>query len=256
MTRKNGRSYTTRYPKPYRLKLGMPVHVDHGGPCAGCERDGVPGVGLAGTIRGVFRGSGVTRREAEAEVFLCDDCLTRMGYDRRADAPDALLVTDTPEGDGLVEEECPICDLPQSCCICGDPGSDKPDLYIGMRFEQLRCRVFVASADAARSAPLEHKVVHSPTGFEWGYHGSGPSDLALSLLCDALGEHDPEAIPPWMYQAFKAGIVGLLPRKRWILRRDDVRKWAESVREGDQDKAFSTVHDAVPVFELLSKALP
>lgn len=29
---------------------------------------------------------------------------------------------------------------------------------------------------------VEHKVVyHSPTGFEWGYGGSGPADLALNL---------------------------------------------------------------------------
>jgi hypothetical protein len=29
---------------------------------------------------------------------------------------------------------------------------------------------------------VEHKIVyHSPTGFEWGYNGSGPSELALNL---------------------------------------------------------------------------
>lgn len=27
-------------------------------------------------------------------------------------------------------------------------------------------------------------VYHSPDGFEWGYGGSGPSDLALNLLCE------------------------------------------------------------------------
>ena len=26
---------------------------------------------------------------------------------------------------------------------------------------------------------------HSPTGFEWGYGGSGPAQLALALLADA-----------------------------------------------------------------------
>jgi hypothetical protein len=24
---------------------------------------------------------------------------------------------------------------------------------------------------------------HSPDGFEWGYHGSGPAQLALALCC-------------------------------------------------------------------------
>lgn len=29
---------------------------------------------------------------------------------------------------------------------------------------------------------LPHVAKHSPTGFNWGYGGSGPVDLALSLL--------------------------------------------------------------------------
>jgi len=40
--------------------------------------------------------------------------------------------------------------------------------------------------------PLRHVVLHSPTGFNWGYSGSGPADLALSLLCDVLGERPSE----------------------------------------------------------------
>lgn len=43
-------------------------------------------------------------------------------------------------------------------------------------------------APSGRSHPLRHIVLHSPTGFGWGYGGSGPADLALSLLCDVLGE--------------------------------------------------------------------
>lgn len=35
--------------------------------------------------------------------------------------------------------------------------------------------------------PLRHVVVHSPDGFEWGYGGSGPADLALAILCDHFG---------------------------------------------------------------------
>lgn len=34
--------------------------------------------------------------------------------------------------------------------------------------------------------PLLHVVKHSPTGLEWGYAGSGPADLARSILLDAL----------------------------------------------------------------------
>lgn len=35
---------------------------------------------------------------------------------------------------------------------------------------------------------LHHDVRHSPTGFSWGYAGSGPADLARSLLIAALGD--------------------------------------------------------------------
>jgi hypothetical protein len=40
---------------------------------------------------------------------------------------------------------------------------------------------------------LRHCVYHSPTGFETGYSGSGPADLALSILADLL-DASPEAI--------------------------------------------------------------
>ena len=47
---------------------------------------------------------------------------------------------------------------------------------------------------------LKHVVFHSPTGFSWGYGGSGPADLplkagddiALSILADHLDEHPTE----------------------------------------------------------------
>lgn len=55
---------------------------------------------------------------------------------------------------------------------------------------------------------------HSPTGFEWGYAGSGPAQLALAILADHLGD-DREALD--LYQRFKWAIVVALPRRRWIL---------------------------------------
>jgi hypothetical protein len=38
------------------------------------------------------------------------------------------------------------------------------------------------------TCPLPHQAKHSPSGMSWGYHGSGPADLARSLLIDALGD--------------------------------------------------------------------
>ena len=45
--------------------------------------------------------------------------------------------------------------------------------------------------------PLHHVIYHSPTGFAWGYGGSGPADLAMSILADHLGEH-PKDIAPFL----------------------------------------------------------
>ena len=45
----------------------------------------------------------------------------------------------------------------------------------------------VRDRDAGKSYPLPHIIYHSPSGFECGYSGSGPADLALSILADLLG---------------------------------------------------------------------
>ena len=41
-----------------------------------------------------------------------------------------------------------------------------------------------ATAEFVIVKEVDHVSLHSPTGFEWGYLGSGPADLALSLLAD------------------------------------------------------------------------
>jgi hypothetical protein len=42
--------------------------------------------------------------------------------------------------------------------------------------------------DGMKRYPLRHFVKHSPDGFEWGYAGSGPSDLSLAILADYFQE--------------------------------------------------------------------
>lgn len=55
---------------------------------------------------------------------------------------------------------------------------------------------------------------HSPTGFEWGYGGSGPAQLALALLADHLAD-DERAMS--LYQRFKFAVVAGLPHHGWSL---------------------------------------
>jgi hypothetical protein len=70
---------------------------------------------------------------------------------------------------------------------------------------------------AERSYPLAPRLDlknHSPTGFEWSYLGSGPSQLALALVADCCG--DRLAVPA-VYQAVKAALVARLPHEGWTL---------------------------------------
>lgn len=59
---------------------------------------------------------------------------------------------------------------------------------------------------------------HSPDGFEWGYGGSGPAQLALALVADCWGE---EYAVPKIYQRVKL-IIAKLPRDGWKLTNDEV----------------------------------
>lgn len=61
-------------------------------------------------------------------------------------------------------------------------------IYTGGRVRgRGRTVVEFATVSGDRCGPLPHHVKHSPDGFEWGYGGSGPSELARCLLIDALG---------------------------------------------------------------------
>jgi len=66
---------------------------------------------------------------------------------------------------------------------------------------------------------------HSPTGFEWGYGGSGAAQLALALLADCL-EDDEKALA--LYQAFKWEVISKLLKPEWRITEAYVRGWAEA----------------------------
>ena len=68
---------------------------------------------------------------------------------------------------------------------------------------------------------------HSPTGFEWGYCGSGPAQLALAILADHLGD-DQEVLE--FYQRFKWAIVASLP-SHWTLTSRDIDAVLHTLRE-------------------------
>jgi hypothetical protein len=62
---------------------------------------------------------------------------------------------------------------------------------------------------------------HSPTGFEWGYGGSGPAQTALAILLDHCGD---EKLALTFYQDFKADAVARMPGE-WELTQQEVALW-------------------------------
>jgi hypothetical protein len=64
---------------------------------------------------------------------------------------------------------------------------------------------------------------HSPSGFEWGYGGSGPADFALNILSVYIGQEMAEEL----YQEFKFEIISNLSHYGGTLRREDVMLWVE-----------------------------
>jgi hypothetical protein len=102
--------------------------------------------------------------------------------------------------------------------------------YCGLRTDSGPA-VWIEDGRVRRDLP--HVVRHSPTGFNWGYGGSGPADLALSLLIDALGRRRKAQ---QLYQAFKWDIVARLPYTEWTLSRVDILAW---VRQHESQEVSS-----------------
>ncbi|MFO0847818.1 MAG: DUF6166 domain-containing protein [Gemmataceae bacterium] len=92
--------------------------------------------------------------------------------------------------------------------------------YVGTRTPD-GCSVEVIDAEGGRE-PLDPRYDlrnHSPDGFSHGYAGSGPAQLALALLADALADDQQAAR---LYQDFKRKVVARLQGDEWELSQDDI----------------------------------
>lgn len=71
---------------------------------------------------------------------------------------------------------------------------------------------------------------HSPSGFGWGYGGSGPAQLALALLADHLRD-GPRALG--LYQDFKHLVVARLDQDSgWRLTPADLDEAIRTIEAG------------------------
>ena len=65
-------------------------------------------------------------------------------------------------------------------------------------------------------------IQHSPDGFEWGYDGSGPAQLAFALLYNAT---DKTFIAQRLHQRFKHRYIATIKESHWEIGKDFILKW-------------------------------
>lgn len=87
--------------------------------------------------------------------------------------------------------------------------------------------VTIETPDGTVIGTLRHIVKHSPTGYTWGYSGSGPADLARSLLVAALG--DDEA---------KCPTCGGTRRVTYDVERDDEVRYDPEMHDVETDDVY------------------
>lgn len=103
-----------------------------------------------------------------------------------------------------------------------------PKLYTGKRLNPDQktasdSEVRVEFKDGRPGYKLKHEVYHSPTGLSWGYGGSGPADLARSILADYLGETP----NPALYQKFKWDFIAPIKTPEFVIDSTMISIWLE-----------------------------
>lgn len=123
--------------------------------------------------------------------------------------------------------------------------------------QHVGCLVVVQDGSfASHSYDLPHVKYHSPAGLEYGYAGSGPADLALSILADHFNEdagklaHELRTLgrpssPAWVYhQDFKWDVIAGKDRaKPWSINSENVQAWLDQVRARNQMRLDDTMRE-------------
>lgn len=81
--------------------------------------------------------------------------------------------------------------------------------------------------------PSQKIINHSPDGFEWGYRGSGPAQLALAILLD-LYPNTPD-VAESHYQEFKAVFIAQADNCGFVITEEQVRGWVDEQMQIDLD---------------------
>jgi hypothetical protein len=94
------------------------------------------------------------------------------------------------------------------------------------------CLVTVVSKDGNELVLLpatinpKAEVRHSPDGFQWGYSGSGPTELARAILVHFYRDDD-RVRHPACYRAFLDAFLSKIAVDQFELKEIEIREWFE-----------------------------
>jgi hypothetical protein len=97
--------------------------------------------------------------------------------------------------------------------------------YHGQRMPGGQARV--TTPDGQELPPRHDLRDHSPSGFEWGYAGSGPLQLGLALLAHAQADDE---VALEHYRDFTRMIVATLPERDWSLTAAEIAEALASIQ--------------------------
>ena len=103
---------------------------------------------------------------------------------------------------------------------------DSQSIYRGQR--DLTAPVGEEVEVTVDGTPLDYRfdlLSASPSGFEWGYGGSGPAQLAIAILAHAYSDEFAKS----NYQRLKDRIISELPEDWWSLNTTDLDAWRREV---------------------------
>ncbi|KKN11984.1 hypothetical protein LCGC14_1020970 [marine sediment metagenome] len=72
---------------------------------------------------------------------------------------------------------------------------------------------------------------HSPVGFQWGYGGSGPAQLALAILLDFTNAQE---LSVRLHQKFKAAFI-TRSGKKLLVTEPEMKYWISMVEQGAKE---------------------
>jgi hypothetical protein len=107
-------------------------------------------------------------------------------------------------------------------------GWDREEAEAMMREGQVESRVYVAEPDGSERLlePSDTAAQKSPDGFAWGYGGSGPTALAMSILADIVGEDVGMVLTPGIVHDFKREFIEPLDQDSgFVVAESTIREW-------------------------------